>query len=296
MFKEVGGNPTLCRNCKVRKLAKTLDLEQDMLSERQTRLYTKEALHRAEINVSDILESHGIPDSYVWKINRYGKLIPENDKTPIENIILRNNVVGELEYKAFLKIQERAPYMNTGDYVLWISPTHPVYYPDASKIIITRCNGVTFLNKAIVTDWDVMGSIIAAREFAGLSNVDPFIFKKPNDVRATPIFINREKEEELGFALKRMLYHNTIEMMENGEDIRIKQRFIEDSLSGKEVIYGNEPRSCPNSMENSAFNVFAGRDEFGSLQFKCPHCHKINTRERGKLLSQCQHCREDVRC
>ncbi len=259
-------------------------------------LYTKEALHRAEVNISNQLESNGIPDSYTWKINRFGKLIPENDETPIENIIVRNNVVGELEYKAFLKIQEKAPDMNSGDYILWISPTHPVYYPDASKIIITIFNGKTFLNKAIVTDWDAIGSILAAREFAGLSDIDPFIFKDTNIVRANPIFINREKEAELGFALKRMLDHKAIEMMENGEDIRVKQKFIQDSLAGKATIYGNKPRSCPNSMENSAFNIFSGRDEFGSLEFECPHCHQTNTRERGKLMSNCQHCGEDVRC
>ena len=259
-------------------------------------LYTKEALHQAEVKVSDILESHGIPDSYVWKINRYRKLIPENDETPIEKIIVVNNPVGKIEYDAFLKIQERASYMKTGDYILWISPTHPVYYPDASKIIITIKEGETFLNKAIVTDWDVVGSIIAAKVFAGLSDLDPATFKSANSVRANPIFIEKDKEEILGLALKRMLDPRAIEMMKNGEDIKVKERFMGSLLSNEEVSLGQKPRTCKESMINSAFNVFAGKDKYGNLQFECPHCHQTNRREHGTLLSNCQHCGRNVKC
>ncbi len=261
-------------------------------------LYTKESFHQREVLVSEVLESHGIPDPYYWKINRNGKFIPQNDKTetPIENIIIINNAIGKIEYDAFQKIQEKVRFMAEGDYFLWISPTHPIYYPTTSKIIITQKIGDLFLNRSVNTDWDALGSILAAKELSTLSNLDPNIFKNTNDVRANPIFIDKSKEEYLGLALKKMLDQKSIEMMASGEDFRAKKKYIDDSLEGKEVQMGKKSRSCEVSMAKSAFQVFAGEDEYGSLQFDCPSCHKTNTREPGKLKTNCEHCGADVQC
>jgi hypothetical protein len=40
----------------------------------------------------------------------------------------------------------------------------------------------------------------------------------------------------------------------------------------------------------------AGEDEFGDLQFNCPHCHKTITRSPGNLYENCPECSESVRC
>jgi len=41
----------------------------------------------------------------------------------------------------------------------------------------------------------------------------------------------------------------------------------------------------------------AESDHYGSLEFYCPRCHKINRRPKGKLIPNCQHCgTTDVRC
>jgi len=257
-------------------------------------LHTKENLHLLEVNVSEILESYGIPDPYIWRINEFGKIIPEKDDTPIENIIFKNNHIARLEFDAFLKIQEHAKSMSDGDYCLWISPIHPVYYPDTSKIIITVKEEGKLVNKSINTNWDAFSSILIARELATLSDLDPFVFKSTNDVRANPIFINADKEEHLGLAIKKILNPKVIEMIEKGEDWRLKEKFMGELRQLRQVAIGQLPRSCPELM--SAFGVFAGRDEYGSLQFECPHCHRINKREPHKLLEKCQHCKEDVRC
>lgn len=258
----------------------------------------KENFHQLEVNVSEILESYGIPDPYIWKINKSGKIIPENDDTPVENIIFKNNPVAQIEFDAFLKIQDQAPKMLEGDYILWISPIHKVYYPDTSKIIITKKENGNLVNKSINTNWDALGSILIARELATLSDLDPYIFKSTNDIRANPIFINAEKGEYLGLAIKRMLDTKIIEIMENGEDWKLKQKYINDLRQLRQVPLGQYPRSCPELMVNSAFNIFAGRDEYGPLQFECPHCHRINKRQPHKLLEKCQHedCKKDVRC
>lgn len=37
-------------------------------------------------------------------------------------------------------------------------------------------------------------------------------------------------------------------------------------------------------------------DEYGSLEFTCPHCGAVNTRPFGQLLSSCQRCGGNVKC
>lgn len=39
-----------------------------------------------------------------------------------------------------------------------------------------------------------------------------------------------------------------------------------------------------------------GRDQYGSLQFKCPKKGCVNTRKPGKLIEKCQKCGANVRC
>lgn len=259
-------------------------------------MYTKEALYYAEVHVSEVLESHGIPDTYLWRFNELGQVIPEHSDTPIEDVVVKDTPLGRVEFEALLKIQEQAFKMNAG-FIIWISPRHPIYYPDASKIIISEKIGETLLNKAFVTNWDVIGSILVAKELATLSDLDPNIFRSPTDVRANPIFIDIKNEEDLALALKRMLDKKTIEMIENGEDVIAKQKFMEGYLKGNSIPRGNSPLSCPVPMKGlTAFQIFSGEDEYGSLQFECPHCHKINTRYPHVLLEKCLHCKENVKC
>lgn len=43
---------------------------------------------------------------------------------------------------------------------------------------------------------------------------------------------------------------------------------------------------------------FVESDQYGSLEFECPHvdCKKKNRRQRGRLIPNCQHCGKSVRC
>lgn len=262
-------------------------------------MYTpsKEALHFAEVRVSEALESHGIPDPYIWRFNKLGQLIPEYSDTPIEDIIVKDNYIGKIEYDAFLKIQEKASKINSG-FILWISPRHPVYYPYASKIVVSEKRRGTLLNRAIVTNWDTIGSVVIARELSLLSNMDPNIFRSGVDVRANPIFIDKEKEEELSLALKKILDQKSIEMIASGKDFLAKRKYVGDLLAGRKISHGQNPLSCPTLMERpTAFQIFSGeKDQYGSLEFVCDKCHEVNTRPYGKLISNCQHCGADVKC
>lgn len=234
--------------------------------------YSQKEVHQAEVFVSEVLESRRIPDIYSWRINKYGKLVPEKDETPIEDIIVTDNPVAATEWQAFQKIQNKVPLMEDGDYFLWISLTHPVYYPDTSKIIISQKSGETIVNTSINTDWDVIGGILAAQEFATLSNLDKNTFKSANDVRGNPIFINKCHEEKLGRALQKLLDQRSIEMMTNGQAVEAKTIYVNDYLARKNVSYGNNPLSCPVRMgEMSAFKVFSGEKK-GKYVKKCPFC------------------------
>jgi len=39
-----------------------------------------------------------------------------------------------------------------------------------------------------------------------------------------------------------------------------------------------------------------GEDQYGSLEFTCDKCSKVNVRPLGKLLTNCQHCGKNVQC
>ena len=53
---------------------------------------------------------------------------------------------------------------------------------------------------------------------------------------------------------------------------------------GQRVINGSE-----------SLNL-AGEDEYGSLEFPCPKCNRVNIRPRGQLIKNCQHCKADTSC
>jgi hypothetical protein len=249
-------------------------------------MHNKEALHKAEVEVSDILESHGIPDPYKWRFNSLGQVIPENSDIPIENIIYQNNPIEKSEYQAFLKIQEHAFKINSG-FIFWISPRHPVYYPDTSKIIISKKEGNLLLNWSINTDWDILGSILAAQELATLSDLDPNIFKSSLDVRANPIFVKKEKEDFLWIAIEKMLKPESFEMMITGKDAEIKKRFMQELLAGQDISLGSNPRSCP-----TLFEIFSGEKKI--LCCTCPFCGQRVEAEIHNGKIHCPNCQKAV--
>jgi len=49
-------------------------------------------------------------------------------------------------------------------------------------------------------------------------------------------------------------------------------------------------------LSNSVGKFGVEKDDYGSLHFDCPHCHKDNKREHGKLITNCKNCGKDVTC
>lgn len=244
-----------------------------------------ELRHQKEIEVSDILESYGIPDPYKFPFNSRGQLISQFSNEPIENVIIKDNPLGRVEYEAFKKIQENAFNMNSG-YILWISPPLERFYK-VSKIVISEIifeeNVKKLLNRAIRIDWDELGSILVAKELAGLSDLDPGVFRSTTDVRLNPIFIDKDKEEELSFALERILTKKAYHMMNTGDDFRAKDFFMNEIFEGQHVQLGKESLSCPEEMiKKTAFRVFSGET------FNCPKCK--GEIPSGVGATACPHC------
>ncbi|GEM_PF-1709566 len=84
---------------------------------------------------------------------------------------------------------------------------------------------------------------------------------------------------------------------------RLEREDIKDLIN----VYKYDPPkavgSCGSSSSNLESNNPLNRllkggmeDQYGSLTFECPHCNQTNTRPKGKLVDNCQHCGKSVRC
>lgn len=244
-------------------------------------ILTRESQYQFEIGVSKVLESHDLIDPYYFEVKR-GKLVSTYKDVPIESVVVKDNPLGRAEYEGLLKIQDLTKRNKSG-FIIWVSPKHPVYYPDASKIVISEIvheGKKRLLNRSIKTNWDDLGSILVARELATLSSLDAAVFKTLTDIRMNPIFIDKSKEGELGQMLSQMLDQRYLEMIKNGDDWRIKNRYMQDMSRGEEVSYGEGSYTCPYNMEGlTAFQIFSGeaRPQFVK---NCPFCKK----EYNKIL------------
>lgn len=67
-------------------------------------------------------------------------------------------------------------------------------------------------------------------------------------------------------------------------------------FSGGFTIGSSSYGSSLSVLEFSGFGLSQETDQYGSLHFDCPSCKRRNTRQRGILIPNCQHCGANVRC
>ncbi len=266
----------------VLRCAATVSPPEGETSQKTNNLYPEQDMRNPEVltqfaeeHASSYLESNRIPDPYYFEFDKAGKLISPNTKAPIEDVVVKDNPLGRVEYEAFKIIQKEAEKRSNG-YILWLSPSYPGFYP-VSKIIISEIvfeeEKKKLLNRAIITDWDSLGSIIAARELSLLSSLNQVIFKTQKDVRANPIFVSKEDEGSLSLALGRILDKNSIEMVAAGTDLVEKKKFMDAYAVGRIMPHGSFPLSCPERMVGqTAFQVFSGEKRIFCCT--CPKCNK----------------------
>ncbi len=234
-----------------------------------------ESLHYAEVQVSEILESHGFIDPYFFDIDFSGKLISPGNKRPVEEVIIVANDLGRAEYFGFKKIEEGVNKRNLG-YVVWISPPYEGFYK-VSKIIISKIvyeeGKKKLLNRSIITNWDRVDSILVAQELTQLSEDQDQVFRNTKDVRTNPIFIGPEKEEQLAQIFEQILDRSKLEMIRTGADFTIKEKYMKTLLGGGLVPLGDKPLGCdPDPWRATPFQVFSGEKKI--LCCTCPECGK----------------------
>lgn len=281
----------------------------------------------AEELASHSLETKRIADPYYYSVNANGELISPTAHCRIKDVVQRTQSLGELEYQALLKTEQWVKSHNEGA-IAWVSPPYPGVYP-TSKIIISeiQMNGgvKTLFNRAIVLDYDGKKCFEFAQSLANYSQDRPLL-SHFDEIRATPFVLNtrglpwirifeeliddpvlwqevREgkdrKAKEEAVAQARVVYQGLTSIKLPLEEVRMM-------ILG---MLGERPGSCPpNVFKGTAFQVFSsnslelgtsslsGSDQYGSLEFECPKCNKINRRPRGELIPNCQHCNTDVSC
>lgn len=232
-------------------------------------------------------ETNRKPDTYPFTVQAE-KLVDPNTNRPVEEFVGRGK-----EGAVFLKLQEWA-IKNESGLAIWISPPLENVYPCA-KVILSRIaydieGNKHILNSAITMD---LSEEIYNSEYK----------------RGT-LYETEDKEENIIKVLS-WIERKTHQKVETSEsDNGQSEYYIRLINQGHSVDYvitemqqsgyiGQASISCPSGMSSeSVFNVTGihSRDRYGSLEFECPSCKRKNTRPYGQLITNCQHCGENVMC
>lgn len=248
-------------------------------------------------------ESHRNIDVYSF-ILKNRKLYSPTARCFIRNIIVVNNSVGLLEMRAFDEI-ERWFAENENGVMVWISPQHPIFYPNDSKIVISEIyrqnNEKRLRNRAIILDYDQREALKFAQALAERSINKPFL-ESINSVRLTPLMLAADGWVDI---MKEAIIDPVLwQKIETGHDL-VEQ---EDVLKQSEIVYqhlfqksmdnsivkgflGGGRGSCPVRMGKgglSPFEAFSGASGASEVcsKIKCPDCGWEPDSDQEKLLER----------
>jgi len=284
----------------------------------------KSAELRAQEETTVILETNQIPDSYCFTV-RNRQLWSEQYHCFVREKIARDNHIGQLEYQAFSFIEQWVDQNDQG-VLAWVSPPSPEVYP-VSKIIIseieTKGGQKQLFNRAMIFDLDAKKCLKFAQDLTNYSQNRPLL-SHLDEVRSTPLILNTQNISWIHILEELIDDPKLWQMVKTGEDQRIKeetlvqvravyQRLYDHSLPAEDAaimlgeMRGNKPDSCPVTFKTgTAFQICCcssmligssfESDQYGSLEFECQKCNKVNRRPKGELIGNCQHCHADVTC
>jgi len=261
--------------------------------------------------ISLFKETHRQADNYhLLSIN--GKIVDPETRQEVN--IDRTSYIGKSEGKHFDKLEKWADENSQGNAV-WISPMCDGIYP-CNKIIFYQIAysfgsmEKSLLNHVILFDSPKNHCLKIANK------IDPQFesLENPEELRNKLIVV--DDEFNIASLLAAMLsQENTfptpslatisyfVDLIHQGQN----SKFIATEMQ-KRGIVGEHSISCKRSpstysnyMDTRAlvlnFSTVEGQsDKYGSLQFTCNSCGRINTRPLNTLLTNCQHCNADVRC
>ncbi len=244
--------------------------------------------------VSISKETNRKPDNYFFFV-RNNTLIDPNTNNAVLDFVeegVEKNVARDL--------QEWASKTEEG-IALWISPKEENIYP-CPKVIIHRIaynqgGEKIVLNSAILFEAEIENPEYKRKTLYILPDKELNIYKILNWVeRKSGQETNLEPKTDLTYS-KAIYYRNQIQ-------IGIPIHLVIDDMQ-RNGFLGEKSISCAGSASNSlnilglktlSSDIGVGEDQYGSLEFSCPHCNRTNKRPFGQLISNCQYCGKDVRC
>lgn len=260
---------------------------------------------REEI-VSAFNETHRKPDEYRYKsVNE--RLV--DYKTGEEIKIDSSTELGQKEAE-FLDVLNHWFNENEEGTAVWISPNLEGFYP-CNKITTYRIEYLetgekTTFNVTVLFDTPKDHTIKIASELNPVFSEieDPEILRNK--------LISLDEKFDLVSLLKLIGAKQYFPETPSQTNINY---FIDQIYSGRDPreiamemekrgVIGEFSVSCGGGIKSNSLNGnslsldFRGgmEDQYGPLDFECPHCNQINTRPFGQLLSNCQYCGGNVRC
>jgi len=256
--------------------------------------------------ISVFNETNRKPDYFRLKYKN-GNIVDFGTEQPVK--IDRTSYLGRKDGELFDAL---GTWFSENDHgtAVWISPTHGSRYP-CNKITVYQIESATDEEKiasniSILFDTPKNHTIEIASKlnsnFTGIS--DPEILRNK--------LFQLDEGQSLVTILDLILVSRDTPSTPSQETVRY---FVEQIYSGVDPriiaremqergVIGQFSVSCGGSSStaklfggNSLTLNFSGiEDQFGSLEFSCPHCGATNLRPFGRLIGNCQHCGGDVRC
>ncbi len=229
---------------------------------------------------SIIQESNRRIDRYLFWQDQEGDLYSPTARCKVADVIIPNEV-GLLEALAFARINDWFSKNQTG-IAVWISPCHPIYYPEASKIIISEIcehqNQKALLNRSIVLDYDQEKCWELAQALSERSINRPFL-DSLSAIRSTPLFLNQNNWLDI---LSEVLDLPDIwQKVRSGQDLIEQKQAIKMAANFDMGVLGSGPLSCP-----VIFRPLGGIETYFS--FPCPKCQMQIPSGRG--INVCPFC------
>ena len=254
--------------------------------------------------ISTFNETHRKPDEYKYKFAN-GKLV--DFQTGQEIFIDKSSYLG-LKDAEFLEVLNSWVSENESGVALWISPSFESAYP-CNKISIYQLESSdmgekTTFNVSVLFDAPRQKTLeIASRLNPAFENInDPEflrnkLFAMDQNFGLTSLLELIGSEQFFPETPSVELINYFVDEIRMGvSPEQIAREMQEKGITGKfSVSCGGSSKAA--SLDGNSLTLnFGAEDEFGSLDFACPHCGATNTRPFGHLISNCQHCGADVRC
>jgi hypothetical protein len=255
-------------------------------------------------------ESHRLPDIWTFLIKDEG-LFDAKRNGYVRDIVKdypHPNIYLRTVEDQIIDAMDRWAVSDGRNSLGWVSPSFDGEYPCHKIEILQKWPDSSGTNNiAISFDCDSDACLKLAKEiFPKLETIQNIEELRNSVVIGEEIDIDKvfemlrpyiSKSEDLK-EIPKEHYDYIADLVQSGAD----QAYVAYEMQRLGII-GDQSFSCPGKspglvgiLGESSLNLNGAEDQYGSLAFECPHCHRTNTRPFGQLISNCMHCGGNVRC